>query len=125
MTTQELLTTLRNRGVVLSVASGCQLRCNAPRGVLTMELKTLLEKQKPQIIELVRTSKQDVIRAIASPGSNPNGYLNSHEFTDRYLALMKAWRNGVIDDKTKDEGLDFLLDYWSGGLTGNGTSNKH
>ena len=50
--TIELVTTLRARGVRFQRA-GAQLRCTAPRGVLTDAVKAAITAHKPEIIALI------------------------------------------------------------------------
>jgi hypothetical protein len=54
--------------------------------------------------------KDAAIKAVAR-GVPVTRLLGSQEFTDRYLTLMRAWRDGCLDDEGKDAGLDFLLDH--------------
>jgi aspartate racemase len=53
----ELLDTLAQRGVQLS-ADGERLRCRAPQGALTPEIRAALEAHKPAILASLRTSGQ-------------------------------------------------------------------
>lgn len=53
MINSEFLLNLRNLGIVLR-AEGGRLICNAPKGVLTPELRTVLKEQKDEILEILR-----------------------------------------------------------------------
>ena len=57
MTTAELLTELRSRGVTLAV-DGDRVRVSAPRGTLTPELHAAMAERKVQILEWLRDAKQ-------------------------------------------------------------------
>jgi len=52
MTTAEFLSSLRERGVRLSVADG-RLKCDAPPGVIDEELKAELAERKPELLTLI------------------------------------------------------------------------
>lgn len=54
MTAEALLANLRERGVILTIAAGDRLRVEAPRGMMTAELRAALAGHKPQIIEQLR-----------------------------------------------------------------------
>jgi hypothetical protein len=83
-------------------------------------------RQKPRLgadgalIDTLKSNKAGIIRnlavqQVAKPGADPTTYILSHdEFTERYLMLMQAHRTGRIDDQTKSDGLEFLLDHWDG-----------
>ena len=51
----EMLSDLRSRGVELSV-EGDRLQCNAPKGVITPEIREQLAKRKHEILNLLKTS---------------------------------------------------------------------
>jgi amino acid adenylation domain-containing protein len=53
----EMLSDLRSRGVELSV-EGDRLQCNAPKGVITPEIREQLAKRKHEILNLLKTSIQ-------------------------------------------------------------------
>ena len=84
-------------------------------------IRPLLEEikvRKGEALEyLKRTSsttpkiKQSIIDLVAADFKDGR-YLSDQEFTDRYMVLMRAYRDGVIDEQMRDEGLEFLLDYW-------------
>jgi hypothetical protein len=72
---------------------------------------------EPQVAPKPQLALQDreaVINAVAE-GFPVDRWLTDQEFSDRYMALMQAYRNGIIDDQLKDEGLEFLLDHWQSG----------
>ena len=53
MTTPALLTELRSRGIRVWV-DGDRLRCNAPAGALTPELRDQLQRRKSEILQFLR-----------------------------------------------------------------------
>jgi len=53
----QMLSDLRLRGVVLSL-DGERLRCNAPKGIITPEIRDELAKRKQEIIGLLRASAE-------------------------------------------------------------------
>lgn len=53
----EFLTDLRSKEIVLSL-DGEKLKCNAPKGVLTAELRDELTQRKPELIAFLRTSRE-------------------------------------------------------------------
>lgn len=57
------------------------------------------------------TTKQAVVDLVTA-NFKDGQYLSDQEFTDRYMVLMRAYRNGIIDEQMRDEGLEFLLDHW-------------
>jgi hypothetical protein len=69
---------------------------------------------KPQV---VLQDREAVIEA-AAKGLPVDRWLTDQEFSDRYMALMQAYRDGIIDEQLKDEGLKFLLDHWQHEKTG-------
>jgi hypothetical protein len=111
MNPEELVNQLRAKGVILSAHDG-QIHYWAPEGVLTQNVKAALKRHKPQVMRIINTARQSIINQVTRCGSHPCRSLSDQEFTERYLILIKAWQNGVIDDRSKDEGLDFLLDHW-------------
>ena len=107
MTASEILTKLRENGIALKT-HGARLFFFDGSGKMTPALKAQVRTHKPQIIDLVRAPKQEIINRVAQ------GFdlLTHQEFTNRFLILMRAWREGIIDDPLRDEGLEFLLDHW-------------
>lgn len=101
----ELLHELKNRGVAVR-AQGNELLIQDPNGKMTRALRGRLRTHKDDVI------RQVVIDEIARCGINMNGPLSDEEFTSRYRILMDAWRCQVINDDTKDAGLDWLLCHW-------------
>jgi thioesterase domain-containing protein len=56
LTTRAFLTELRRRGVLVWI-EGDRLRCNAPQGVLTTELRAQLAERKPEILAFLRAAR--------------------------------------------------------------------
>ncbi|WP_058188401.1 non-ribosomal peptide synthetase [Terracidiphilus gabretensis] len=54
----EMLSDLRSRGVVLSM-EGDRLQCNAPKGVITSEIRSELAARKEEILNLLKTSLEN------------------------------------------------------------------
>ncbi len=57
MTDFDFLLKLRNSGIVLR-SEGDRLICNAPKGALTPELRSMLKEQKDEILELIRQAEK-------------------------------------------------------------------
>jgi amino acid adenylation domain-containing protein len=55
MTLIQMLSDLRSRGVVLSLEEG-RLRCNAPKGVITPEIREELARRKQEIVMLLKST---------------------------------------------------------------------
>lgn len=114
-TVEGVLKECESKGVVLHV-DGEYLKYKAPPGVMTEDLRDAIASHKTKLIRILQgrttpETKQAVVDAITVGFGD---WLSDREFTKRYLVLMKAWRSGVIDDQTRDQGLDFLLDHWKG-----------
>lgn len=69
---------------------------------------------EPQLAPRPQQTLQDkeAMIEVVAEGLPVDRWLTDQEFSDRYMALMQAHRNGVIDDQLKDKGLEFLLDHW-------------
>jgi len=101
----DLLSKLENIGVPVKV-SGNQLLVNDPDGKVDSSLRSQLREHKDNLIRHI------VITEVSSPGSSSCSPLGNQEFSNRYLTLIRAYRNGVIDTATRDKGLYFLLEHW-------------
>lgn len=84
MSVQTLLTHLGSLGVQLS-ANGDKLRCRAPEGVMTPELKARLADSKAEILELLHAGQARPSIARAGADLQSRGTLSSAE--QRYWAL--------------------------------------
>ena len=114
-TAEAVLQKCESKGVILRV-DGENLKYKAPPGAMTEDLRDAIASHKPELIKTLQgkttpETKQAVVNAITVGFGD---WLSDEDFTRRYMILMKAWRNGIIDDQARDEGLDFLLDYWKG-----------
>lgn len=114
-TVEGVLKKCESKGVILRV-DGENLKYKAPPGTMTEDLRDAITTHKSELVKILQDgtppgTKQAVVEAVTT---NFEGWLSNEDFTHRYLILMKAWRNGTIDDQTRDEGLDFLLDHWKG-----------
>jgi hypothetical protein len=114
-TVEGVLKECESKSVILHV-DGENLKYKAPPGAMTEDLRDAIASHKPKLIKILQGkttqgTKQAVVDAITV---GFEGWLSDQDFTRRYLILMRAWRNGVIDDQTKDQGLGFLLDHWKG-----------
>jgi len=59
---------------------------------------------------MVMDNPNSIIQRVGRPGKGT--FLTPREFTDRYMVLMKAHRSSLVDETVKDQGLDFLIDYF-------------
>src|ERR1700743_1072647 len=64
----QMLSDLRSRGVVLSVEGG-RLQCNAPKGVITPEIRDELSRHKQEILNLLTASTENLNHESGSDAS--------------------------------------------------------
>lgn len=75
MTTRDLLTQLRKKGVQFEIASGDRIAVNAPKGVITDDLRYALATHKAELLSLLKGEHQATRPKTAPPPSSfsPNG----------------------------------------------------
>lgn len=82
---------------------------------MTPELLQEVKRLKSGLLNILQVEQalgqRQVIHRVAE-GLQRDRLLSNEEFTERYMILMRAHRNGTIDDRLRDEGLELLLDHW-------------
>jgi hypothetical protein len=107
MNAQAIIEQCRQDGINLSLVDEKELSIEGPKAKLTRDLVKKIRKNKPAILrQLV------VNHVVRDYGDDMTKYLNHEQFTERYVYLTHAYRAGVIDASTLDQGLDFLLALW-------------
>jgi len=71
------------------------------------EARKAVEYAKTHKARLLKQALLDQVTTI-----DTRRFLSNVEFTQRYMILMRGYRSGIITEKTKDEGLMFLLNIW-------------
>lgn len=84
MTAQELLSDLTERDAAFTVDDE-QLRVDAPRGLITDELRRELEEHKPELIELIRQQ-----RSQAAPDADTVAAMTLDDFAAAGL-IVRVW----------------------------------
>ncbi len=92
MTARALLADLAARDVRLSVA-GDRLRVNAPRGVLTTELRRTLSEHKVELLSLLSGRGESPGTLLASLSLRFAGHSNHHAALDRFCELADEYHH--------------------------------
>lgn len=103
MNVETVLKECQAKGISLST-DGENLKYRAPAGTVTEALKNQIQTYKP---ELLRHLIIDTVTDF-----DTRRFLTNQEFTQRYMILMRGYRSGIINERTKDEGISCLLNIW-------------
>ena len=71
MTAQDLLSQLREKGVVLKTSDGDRLVIDAPKGTITDELRDALKAHKSELLQILKSENAPKPPAIAAPKTEP------------------------------------------------------
>ena len=106
MTTQEFLAHLRELGVRLRRESG-SIHCTAPEGVLTPALQEEIVERKPELLALLETSGEELLRLGRIPRTDriPPSFAQQRLWfldqlepgTSAYTIVGRRWIRGPLD----------------------------